>query len=178
LLELLRVRHGVLMAGRPEMAPGTFKAVGNRAGETVFVAPEDVIGTLAEGFAHYQALESPFARATFMMFLIAEVHPFLDGNGRLARIMMNAELVPEAETRIIIPTIFRGNYLAALKALSLNGHATPLVRTLDFAQRWVAAVPWTNLHETRVILERNRAFMDPHDAEDAGVRLRIPDAMT
>ena len=29
----------------------------------------------------------------FMMFMISEIHPFLDGNGRLARVMMNAELV-------------------------------------------------------------------------------------
>ena len=28
-----------------------------------------------------------------MQFLISEVHPFDDGNGRLSRIMMNAELV-------------------------------------------------------------------------------------
>jgi len=28
-----------------------------------------------------------------MMFLVSEVHPFLDGNGRIARVMMNAELI-------------------------------------------------------------------------------------
>jgi Fic family protein len=28
-----------------------------------------------------------------MMFLVCEVHPFDDANGRLARVMMNAELV-------------------------------------------------------------------------------------
>jgi fido (protein-threonine AMPylation protein) len=35
-----------------------------------------------------------------MMFLISEVHPFADGNGRIARIMMNAELVAAGEERI------------------------------------------------------------------------------
>ena len=28
-----------------------------------------------------------------MMFMMSEVHPFDDGNGRLARLMMNTELV-------------------------------------------------------------------------------------
>jgi Fic family protein len=34
----------------------------------------------------------------------AKVHPFSDGNGRLSRIMMNAELVSAAEQRIIVLT--------------------------------------------------------------------------
>ena len=35
-----------------------------------------------------------------MMFLVSEVHPFADGNGRAARIMMNAELVAAGEVVI------------------------------------------------------------------------------
>ena len=54
-----------------------------------------------------RALGEPFQRAVFMMLLVSEVHPFADGNGRIARVMMNAELVGAAEERIIIPTAFR-----------------------------------------------------------------------
>ncbi len=53
-----------------------------------------------------------------MMFLVSEVRPFADGYGRIARIMMNAELVAAGEERIFIPTIFRSNYLTGLKVLS------------------------------------------------------------
>jgi fido (protein-threonine AMPylation protein) len=81
------------VAGRPELAPGAFKLEANRAGASVFVHPRHVRGTLAEGFALARTLPSPFARAVFMMFMVAEVHPFADGNGRAARIMMNAEMV-------------------------------------------------------------------------------------
>ena len=55
-----------------------------------------------------------------MRLLISEVHPFVDGNGRVARVMMNAELVAAGEERIIITTVLRGNYVAALKAMSLT----------------------------------------------------------
>ena len=65
-----------------------FKGEENRAGLTVFVAPDLVPGTLAEGFALYRSQESPFERAVYMMFLVSEVHPFADGNGRIARVMM------------------------------------------------------------------------------------------
>lgn len=111
-----------------------------------------------------------------MMFLASEVHPFADGNGRIARVMMNAELVSAGEERIVIPTAFRGNYLSGLKALSNVRNPTTLVRALDFAQRWVAAVPWGELNQTRAVLDSCNAFMDPVEADDRGIRLRLPDA--
>lgn len=89
---------------------------------------------------------------------------------------MNAELVAAAEERIVIPTIFRSNYLSALKALSNVNNATTLVRTLDFAQRWISAVPWGNLNGTQAVLDGSNAFMDPVEADDRGVRLTLPDA--
>jgi len=175
--DLMKSRHATLMAARPDKLPGAFKTAINRAGNTVFVSPENVEGTLARGFEYYQSLETPLARAIFMMFLVSEVHPFADGNGRIARIMMNAELSAAGEERIIIPTIFRTNYLSALKAMSLNQNPSPLLRTLDFAQKWVASIEWGELSATQAELARTNAFMDPAEADDAGVRLRISDGM-
>lgn len=174
LLALLQSRHAVLMGARPDKQPGRFKREANRAGSTLFVAPDQVEGTLARGFEYYQNLDTPFARAMFMMFLVSEVHPFVDGNGRIARIMMNAELVAAGEERIIIPTVYRNNYLTALKALSQSAQPTPIIRTLDFARKWVAAVPWTDLDTTRRALESCHAFVDPAEADDRGIRLRLP----
>jgi hypothetical protein len=173
LLDLLRRRHATLMAARSDKGPGTFKRDVNRAGQTVFVDPGHVEGTLRQGFDLYRSLETAFARAVYMMFLVSEVHPFADGNGRIARIMTNAELVAAGEERILIPTVYRANYLGALKALSQTQNPVPLVRVLDFAQRWVAATPWADLESTRIALERSHAFMDANEAEDAGIRLRL-----
>lgn len=53
---LLRRRHARIMAGRLEVLPGVFKSKVNRAGTTTFVKPEDVVGTLREGFRIYQRL--------------------------------------------------------------------------------------------------------------------------
>lgn len=174
LARLLRHRHAAIMESRRDMQPGQFKRARNRAGATTFVAPELVEGTLARGFELCRSLETPFARAVFLMFLVAEVHPFADGNGRTARIMMNAELVAAGEERILIPTVYRGNYLAALKALSQTGHPEPLIRTLDFAQKWTAAVEWGELADTQRVLEGCNAFMDSGVADERGVRLRMP----
>lgn len=174
LLDLLRRRHARLMSARPEKGPGQFKREVNRAGQTVFVDPGHVEGTLRQGFELYLSLETAFARAVYMMFLVSEVHPFADDNGRIARVMANAELVAAGEERILVPTVYRANYLSALKALSQAQDPGPIVRVLDFAQRWVAATPWMDLEGTRVALERNHAFMDANEAENAGIRLRLP----
>ena len=132
-------------------------------------------GTLREGFSLYRRLAHPFARAVFQMFLVSEVHPFGDGNGRIARVMMNAELVAAAEQRIIIPQVYRNNYLMGLRALTVNGRSDALIRTLDFAQRYTAALDFTEFDETRATLENPNAFADPVEADATGVRLTLPE---
>jgi hypothetical protein len=174
LARLLKTRHAAIMERRPEMRPGEFKHIDNRAGATVFVAHDLVEGTLQQSFDLYRSLEAPFQRAVYMMFVVAEVHPFVDGNGRTARIMMNAELVAAGEQRIVIPTIYRANYLSALKALSQGGRTEPLIRMLDFAQKWTAAIEWRTLDNARRELERCNAFLKPEVADQEGKRLRMP----
>lgn len=171
---ILKDRHTSVMEGRPTKRPGTFKTDLNRAGTTIFVAPELVDGTLAKGFEIYRSLTAPLHRAVFMMFLVSEVHPFDDGNGRVARLMMNAELVATGETRILVPTVYRNNYLIALKALSQGTNVRAFLQVLDFAQRYTAVVDFSDLERARFILDRTHAFMDPNEAESVSIRLVIP----
>lgn len=173
-LSLLTFRHKIIMEGRPDKNPGQFKKIPNKAGATYFVSPELVRGTLAKGFEICQTLREPFHRAVFMMFFVAEVHPFTDGNGRIARVMMNAELVSCSEMRIIIPTIFRNNYLVSLKAMSQSSRPMPLVRTLDFAQKYTSSIDWSSYEKSQVLLEQTHAFLDPNIADLEGIRLILP----
>lgn len=161
LLELLQKRHATIMRGRPDKRPGAFKQRSNRAGNTVFVEPPFVRGTLQKAFEPYNALEHPLARAIFMMFLVSEIHPFEDGNGRLARVMMNAELVKGKLTKIIIPTVYREDYLLALRKLTRKGTPDAYIRMMDRAQ---AFSYYLNLEEFEALLQqlkRSNAFLEP-----------------
>jgi Fic family protein len=109
-----------------------------------------------------------------MMFLVSETHPFDDGNGRIARIMMNSELVSNGEQKIIIPTVYRNNYLSSLRAISHNSITEPIIKTMDFAQRYTKTINWNNLEETYNMLEKTNAFKDPNEADEEGVRLTLP----
>ncbi|MDR1622363.1 MAG: Fic family protein [Synergistaceae bacterium] len=168
-LELLKARHIQMMIGRPDTMPGRFKKKANQAGSTLFVSPELVQGTLKEGFRLYQKLDTAFAKAVFMMFLVAEVHPFDDGNGRISRIMMNAEFVSMNEQRIIIPTVYRDNYLDALRGLSHNHILDACLKMLDFAQRYTASIDWSSLRGAADMLQATNAF-----SEDKNSMLRLP----
>jgi len=174
LLDLLRAHHALILERRPQADPGAFKTLVNRAGATTFVHPDLVVGTLVEGYRYYEALPTGLSRATFMMFLIAEVHPFTDGNGRIARVLMNAELSAVGEQRIVIPIVYRDDYLQGLRALSRNANPQALIRVLDFAQAYAAAIDWSDLRAAERALEKTNAFVEPEIAEERGLRLELP----
>jgi fido (protein-threonine AMPylation protein)/PAS domain-containing protein len=173
-LELLSARHRVLMKARPDKSPGRFKTLANRAGPTQFVAPDAVEGTLTRGFYAMSPLSDPFARAVAMTFLVAEVHPFADGNGRIARIMMNAELVAGRQQRIIVPIVYRQEYLGGLRALTHNSRPSSVISVLEFAQRFTQAADFSSLKGAEQQLIEANAFVDPLDAERENIKLRLP----
>jgi hypothetical protein len=177
LIEILLARHAAIMGGRPDKGPGAFKTRENRAGASVFVAPDLVRGTLRDGFEIARELRDPFSRAAYLMFLVSEVHPFADGNGRVARVMMNAELVASGAVRIIIPTVFRGEYVSSLKAATNHGSFDALVSVLRFAQRWSAQVDFTSRATAQRDLERTNALVDPQVSEETNIRLLLPSAL-
>jgi fido (protein-threonine AMPylation protein) len=167
--DILRQRHAAIMEGRPEHHPGSFKTKANRAGTTVFVAPDLVTGTLREGFQRLVDLDTAWERAVLSMFLVSEVHPFADGNGRVARIAMNAELVAAHQSRMIVPTVFREDYLGALRRLSRQDDPSVLIRALRYAQEWTSRIDFTDLESAKEQMAATHAFDN-----DDGVHLLLP----
>lgn len=164
-IDLLKHRHHAIMGFRNEINPGEFKGVSNRAGNTEFVDPELVIGTLKKGFNFYQQLDEGFQKAAFIMFMMVEVHPFIDGNGRLARTFMNAEMVSDGQPRIIVPTVYRDDYLLTLRRLTREGDADPYVRMLARTARFSASIDFSNLSMAEQQLESCNAFKLPMEGK-------------
>lgn len=169
LIDIARSTNALVLEQRPNKRPGEFKERANQVGATLFVEPELVEGTLRAGWSYYESLPAGYARAVFMMFLIAEVHPFADGNGRTARLMMNSELTAAGVCRFIVPISYREDYLGALRALSRSDIAAPLGRMVARILQWVGDVDWATMESARADLEVARAFDEGPDA-----RLRIP----
>jgi hypothetical protein len=157
-LEQLKARHADQMRERPEVAPGQFKDRVNVAGNTRFVLPRHVRGTLARGSEMLVSVEPGLARALLAMFIVAEVHPFNDGNGRLARLVMNAELSVARQCRIIVPTLFREEYLDCLRVLTREGQAEPFVDAMDKMHMWTAAFQYDDLDAVISSMQACNAF--------------------
>ena len=157
-LAQLRARHADQMAERPEVSPGEFKVHANRAVNTGFVDPKLVRGTLIEGSRILPAVPAGKARALLAMFLVSEVHPFADGNGRLARLVMNAELSVVGACRIIIPTLFREEYLDCLRVLSRSGNPVPFIAAMQKIHGWTAAFDYQSLDGVIEKLKACNAF--------------------
>ena len=173
-LSMLTYRHRNIMEGRPDKQPGEFKTKPNQAGSYQFVDPDLVLGTLALGFDVLAGLTNPFDRAVFAMFLVAEVHPFDDGNGRVARLVMNAELSAAGQSRIIVPTVHRNEYQIALRQMSREKRAPLLARTMSDAWQWTAQMDFTDQTTARTWLDLTNALVDSNEAARNGLRLLLP----
>jgi hypothetical protein len=158
-LAWLKNVNALVMQSRLDKQPGEWKDQNNQAGSTLFVAHELVQGTLKESFERILALKDPLARALMTMFVISEVHPFKDGNGRTARLAMNCVLSAAGLSRIIVPTVYREDYLLPLKSLSNHADATPYIRAMTRIQAWTAAFDYAQpRHELHQALRRCNAF--------------------
>jgi hypothetical protein len=165
LIHLLLTRHFVLLSSRKSKKPGEFKDKNNRAGETHFVDFKLVRGTLIRSFDFYQLLTHPFSKAAYMMFIISEIHPFLDGNGRIARVMMNAELVKGNQSKIIIPTVYRDDYMGALKKLTRQLSPTAYIGMLLRAHNFSATVKGNDMNAMEKHLTLCNAFKEHGEAQ-------------
>lgn len=161
LLEILKYRHSALLSARPSKTPGWFKNRNNRAGNTEFVDWKLVTGTLKKGFEFYSLLRDPFSKAAYIMFLVSEVHPFLDGNGRIARVMMNAELSSNGLSKIMIPTVYREDYMGALRLLTRQSDPAPYIRMLSRAYEFSSTVHDEDMDTMQTYLATCNAFKEP-----------------
>jgi len=151
------------MHDRPDKRPGQWKEKPNQAGNVMFAAPETVNGTLTQGIERYLDLPAGFARAVFMHFVITQVHPFDDGNGRLARLFLSAELVSAEESKIIIPNVKRDDYINGLRMANREEDYRVMLKVMTQLYGYTAALPWRDYDEIVTTLQAHHAFDSPDE---------------
>ena len=114
------------------------------------------------------------SRALAIFFIVSDVHPFNDGNGRIARAMMNSELIAKGETRVIIPSVFRSEFLAGVKRMTRESDPTAFIKQHKYLQDFVNSVDFTDIDKAVETLRGCNAFAKPEDA----VRLQAPTRWT
>lgn len=72
--------------------------------------------------------EEPSVRAVLGHFFFVYIHPYMDGNGRMGRFLMNVMLAGCGYPWTVIPIEGRDNYMAALEEASVRKNIEPFSR--------------------------------------------------
>jgi len=83
----------------------------------------------------------PAVRAVLGHFLFVYIHPYMDGNGRLARFLMNAMLVTGGYVWTVVPVEQRDTYMQALERASSFQDIKPLAQFVAGLTRAQTASP-------------------------------------
>jgi Fic family protein len=183
---MIRELHEILLRGGrgQTRTPGEFRRspvwVG-AAGETLdnarFVPPPP--GQLSdlmadwEKFVNQPSPQPPLIRCALMHYQFETIHPFLDGNGRIGRLLINLMLVQEK--RLTIPLLYVSGYLEAnrrdyydrLQAVRERGD---IQGWLDFFLRAVRGSAADAVARAGALIELREAFL----ADAASARSRLP----
>jgi Fic family protein len=84
--------------------------------------PESVRDAMPVLFELLKNEPEPSVRAVLGHFFFVYIHPYMDGNGRIARFLMNTQLISGGYDWITIPVELRNEYMAALEQASVYGN--------------------------------------------------------
>ncbi|MGJ8641279.1 MAG: Fic family protein [Opitutaceae bacterium] len=86
--------------------------------------------------------EHAAVRAVLGHFIFVYIHPYMDGNGRMGRFLMNAMLASGGYRWTVIPVEKRKGYMSALEIASVDGEIAPFAR-------FIVSCADTEIHQTK-----------------------------
>lgn len=92
-----------------------------RGGTAVIDSMETLFQLLSEE-------EHPAVRAVLGHFIFVYIHPYMDGNGRIGRLLLNLMLVSGGYSWTVIRAEHRPQYMRSLEAASTEGSIEPFAR--------------------------------------------------
>lgn len=118
--------HDLILQGIDHHNAGRYRSVPVRISGSLVVLPNPVkVPTLMEGFVatltEKAAALHPVELATFAHYELVTIHPFADGNGRTARLLMNLILLQQGYPPAIISKRQRERYIKSLEQAQLGG---------------------------------------------------------
>jgi Fic family protein/molecular chaperone DnaK (HSP70) len=117
----LKAIHSLVARGDESAMPGQFRKGNVKIGQTTFVPPEGshVDGLMEEMCRSFDSEDfngySPIYQAVYAHARFVSIHPFQDGNGRLARLVANYFLWRANMPSIMLPWENRERYYDALE---------------------------------------------------------------
>ncbi len=132
-LDVMRMLHQMLLANIRDDIAGRFRAAGEyvRVGSHIAPAPEEIVERLERMLVEYRASyrENVIRRVARLHLAFEHTHPFVDGNGRIGRVLNNYALIREGFVPINIKFADRRRYYDAFVEFDRSG-ATALMEDI------------------------------------------------
>lgn len=124
-VDVLLSLHKMLLSNIRDDIAGRFRMDGEyvRVGSHIAPAPKEINGSLKKMFSEYQATshENIIKRIARLHLAFEYLHPFMDGNGRIGRVINNYQLIRDGFVPINIKFIDRKKYYDAFKEFDAKG---------------------------------------------------------
>ncbi len=101
-----------------------------RGSKHIPLNPEAVTDAMPVLFELISSEPDARVRAVLGHFMFVYIHPYMDGNGRMGRFILNAMLASGGYPWTIVPLSLRADYMKALETASVDGDITPFTRLL------------------------------------------------
>ena len=124
-LQVMLSLHGMLIANIRDNVAGRFRIANEyvRVGSHIAPSPIEIVGRMQSMLAEYNATseENVIKRIARLHLTFEHIHPFVDGNGRIGRVINNYLLIREGFVPINIKFIDKKKYYEAFKEFDAKG---------------------------------------------------------
>ena len=93
-----------------------------------FPSPDELDGLMNElgrWIENERDTMHPVCFAAMLHLKFVTIHPYIDGNGRVARLLMNAALIQDGYMLAIVPPVLRHDYMSSIRLYQMKGDAVP-----------------------------------------------------
>jgi Fic family protein len=124
--------HQLILKGIDDDNAGRYRTINVRIAGAEHVPPDQLlVPELMERFVTSHREDTvrmhPVERAARVHSDFVKIHPFVDGNGRTSRLLMNLELLKAGYPAAVLPVERRLEYYEALEADHVEGRSEPFV---------------------------------------------------
>lgn len=129
-VEDLKTMHRLFYKNIDEANAGTWRKENVIVSGTdyVFPKPQEIEGEMRKLEKWVKTERKNYHSVTFAALLhlkLVSIHPFIDGNGRTSRLIMNLALIQDGYQFAIIPPVLRSEYNDTIRLYQNRGNAEP-----------------------------------------------------
>jgi Fic family protein len=130
--EIIKDIHEVLVKGIIEEG-GVYRNVNISIKGSKYVPcdPIKVYHRMDKYVVQLNEMPNDLDKVIYAHLQLSKIHPFLDGNGRLCRLILNYMLISEGYLPISIPAKRRKEYFATLEAFKVDKTSVPFANLLN-----------------------------------------------